>query len=197
MRIVSMRRTFESDHSSSSYEFYALRSLSDAEKRAVQRLSGETARGRKLEIHYGGEGEIDYEVENKLLAKYYDIEVSESYDWWTSRVALDYDEKLWEGLKRCEGRGDEDLGVDVEKKGDRIIISFYYAMDYGAAFSAFGEDSFEGLEDLFEGIREDILGGDFSALLAICTFYEAEIECEEGGKRSNNARTLERILERI
>jgi len=192
-----MRRTLESDHSSSSYEFYASRSLSDAEKKAVKRLSGKTARGRKLEIQYMGEREIDYSVENKLLAKYYDIEVSESYDWWTSRVALDYDEQLWEGLKRCEDRGDEDLGVDVEKKGDRIIVSFYYAMDYGAAFSAFGEDPFEGLADLFEGIREDILAGDFSALVAIGTFYDAEIECKKGGKLSKNARTLKRILGRV
>ena len=196
MRMVSVRRTFESDHSSSSYEFYALRSLSDAEKKAVQRLSGKRASGRKLEIQYMGEREINYTVEKKLLAEYYDVEVSESYDWWTGRVALDYDEQLWEGLKRCEGRGHNDLGVDVERADDRIIVSFYYAMDYGAAFSAFGESPFEGLGDLFEGIREDILAGDFSALQAMCTFYDAEIEFK-GGKVSKNARTFEGILERV
>lgn len=197
MRILSMRQTFDSDHSSSTYKFYTLRSLSAAEKQAVEKLSGETPRGRRLEIRIGGDWEMDYQTRDKLLARYYDIEVSESYDWWTSRVALDYDEQLWEGLKRCEGRGHNDLGVDVEKKGSRIIISFYYAMDYGAAFSEFGEDPFKGLGHLFTGIREDILAGDFSALLAICTFYDAEIECAEGGKLSENAENLEGILERI
>jgi len=191
-----MRRTFESDHSSSTYQFCALRRLSDAEKKAVAKLSGETARGRRLKIHHWGEREISYNVENTLLAKYYDVEVSESYDWWTGRVALDYDELLWEGLKRCEGRGGNDLGVDVERADDRMIVSFHFAMDYGAVCSELGEDPFEGLEDLFEGIREDILAGDFSALQAMCTFYDAEIEYE-GGKLSKNARTLEKILERV
>ena len=196
MRIISMRRTLESDHSSSSYEFYALQPLSDTAKRAVKRLSGKPAKGRLLEIQYWGEGEMAYGVEEKLLAKYYDIEVSESYDWWASRVAVDYDEQLWEGLKLCEGRGDEDLGVDVERKDKRIIISFYYMLDYGAAFAALGEEPFEGLRDLFEGIREEILAQNFSALQTVCTFYDAEIQ-DEGGKLSKNARILKKILERI
>jgi len=191
-----MRRTFASDHSSSSYEFYTLRSLSDAEKRAVKRLSGETAKGKHLKVHLWGEGEMAYRKEEQLLAQYYDIEVSESYDWWTARVAVDHDETLWEGLKRCEGRGDEDLGVDVERSGKRIIVSFYFMLDYDAAFSELGDDPFEGLRDLFEEIREEIRVRDFSAPRTVCRFYDAEIE-DKGRKQSKNAKILRKILERI
>ncbi len=69
-------------------------------------------------------------------------------------------------------------------------------MDYEAAFSELGDSPFEGLRDLFEGIRKEILAQDFSALQTLCTFYDAEIQ-DEGGNLSKNARTLKKILERI
>lgn len=37
---------------------------------------------------------------------------------------------------------------------------------------------------------------DFSALQALCTFYDAEIQ-DEGGKLSKNTRILRKILGRI
>ena len=107
-----MRRTFESDHSSSSYEFYTPRSLSDAEKKAVKRLSGETAKGKHLKVHLWGEGEMAYSKEKQLLAKYYDIEVSESYDWWTDHFFFDL------GIAALGHH----VGADVAEEDDVVTV---------------------------------------------------------------------------
>lgn len=44
MRILSVRRGFEADHSSSSYEFFALDKLTPDQRADVQRLTGESGR---------------------------------------------------------------------------------------------------------------------------------------------------------
>jgi len=199
MKIISVRNLYQCDHSSSTYHFYTERSLSDKERAAVQKFAGVKPGRHSLDIHRGGDWELSMEVEDELLEKYYDVMISESYDWWTARVALDYSEELWNALKPCEGRGEEDLGVDVEREGSRILVSFYFAVDYDSAFRVLGEELFEELTDLFLYIREDILGGDFSALKVICDFYDAEVETDwKGvGTVSKAARKFGKILGRV
>jgi hypothetical protein len=50
MRILSVRRGFEADHSSSTYEFFALDQLTPEQRAAVQELTGRSPR-RHLEFH--------------------------------------------------------------------------------------------------------------------------------------------------
>lgn len=82
MHILSLRRVFDADHSSSTYEFFALDRLTPERRAAVQNLTGESAR-RHLRFHYRGEwSDIPSEWPDALLTLGYDILVSESYDWW-------------------------------------------------------------------------------------------------------------------
>ena len=44
MRILSIRHTFDADHSSSSYEFFSFDRLTAEQRAAVSELTGESAR---------------------------------------------------------------------------------------------------------------------------------------------------------
>ncbi len=57
MRILSSRRNFEADHSSSTYEFFARNRLTPEQREAVETLTGESGR-RHLRFHYWGERSI-------------------------------------------------------------------------------------------------------------------------------------------
>jgi hypothetical protein len=199
MKIISLREGYQPDHSSSSYQFYTTKRLSAEEREEIQQLTDEKPGARKLSITYWGERGIALGVESELLVKYFDVEISESYDWWTARVAFDYDEKLWKELKLYEGQGYEDLGVSIEKIDSRIIISFYFMVDYGIAFSAFEDDLFDGLQELFQEIRDELIAGDVSALRVICEFYDAEVEAtwDKDTPISKNAEILRDILNRV
>ena len=71
MRILSVRHGFEADHSSSSYEFFALDKLTPKQRAAVQELTGESGH-RHLRFHYMGDwSDIPDEWPNKLLAMGY------------------------------------------------------------------------------------------------------------------------------
>jgi hypothetical protein len=54
LRILSIRRGFEADHSSSSYEFFVLDKLTPEQREAVRELTSESAR-RHLSFHYMGD----------------------------------------------------------------------------------------------------------------------------------------------
>lgn len=194
MRIISIKRQFESDHSSSTYRFYTRKKLSEEKKKEIEKLTGRKG-GGKLEIKYSGEREISSDLELKIL-RYYDVEISESYDWWTSQISIDYEDKLFNVLKRWEGRGEEDLGVDVEKCDEKIIISFYYVLDYSTAHHETGEDIFDGLYKIFDDIRDEILQGDFSGLKVIGKFYGAKINADfnEIRELSASSKKLRKIL---
>ena len=50
MRILSIRRSFDADHSSSSYDFFTFHRLTAEQRAAVHELTGESAR-RHLRFH--------------------------------------------------------------------------------------------------------------------------------------------------
>jgi len=170
MRILSIRRSYEADHSSSSYEFFAFDQLTAPQRATVRELTGESAR-QHLRFHYQGEWrDIPSDWPGKLLTMGYDVLVSESYDWWGVDLALPQDLALMERLKPylCESDG---RGLYVRVVGDRMIVSLGMHMDYSAAYGAFGEDPFEGLADLFERVRDELLSGDLSAAWATYQTY--------------------------
>lgn len=107
MHILSVRHGFEADHSSSSYEFFALDKLTPEQRAAVRELTGESGH-RHLRFHYMGDwSDIPDEWPGKLLAMGYDILVSESYDWWSVQLSLPHDSTLAKRLQqyKCESDG--------------------------------------------------------------------------------------------
>jgi hypothetical protein len=179
MRILSIRGSFDADHSSSTYEFFALERLTREQRAAIEELTGEPGR-RHLQFHYWGDRTLPSGWRNKLLSIGYDILVTESYDWWGVELSLPHDPALVERLEayRCDSDGN---GLDVSVVDDRTIVYFGMQLDYDAGYDTLGEDPFEGLADLFEGVREGLLAGDMSAAWATYQVYGAG---EEGDAKA-------------
>lgn len=197
MRILSIRRSYDADHSSSSYEFFALDRLTDEQRSAIRKLTGESAR-RHLRFYYMGDWrDIPSGWTDKLLTMGYDVLVSESYDWWDVCLSLPHDPALRGRLEPYVCQSDSG-SLYVQVVGDRMLVSFGMHLDYDAAFSAFGEDVFEGLAELFEQVRDELLSGDLGAAWVL---YQAcdDRDDEEGPQPveslSSSARTLERIVD--
>jgi len=94
IKILSVRQSFEANHSSSTYEFFALDQLTPERRAAVQSLTDESGR-RHLRFHYWGDwGSLPSGWREKLFALGYDIMVSESYDWWAVHLSLPHDPAL-------------------------------------------------------------------------------------------------------
>ena len=197
MKIMSCCTGYATDHSSSTYEFYSLDRLTKEQKEAVERLTGQRPRGRNIGFHYWGDfQDIPSDWIEQLLSDPYDIMVSESYDWWSTKMSLPYDEDLLTKLGRYECEYDG-CGFWVQRMDDKMLPSFGYQLDYGAAHDALGSNPFRGLAHLFEKIRDEILAGDFSALRVIHERYGGyadELEEEEIGPLSESAETLRDIL---
>jgi hypothetical protein len=196
MKIISCCTGYATDHSSSTYEFYSLDRLTKEQKEAVECLTGQLPRGRNISFHYWGDfQDIPLNWIEELLSDPYDIMVSESYDWWSTRMSLPYDEDLLTKVGRYECDYDG-CGFWIQRVDGKILLSFGYHLEYGAALDALGENLFRGLADLFEEIRDEILTGDFSALRVTHECYGGyadELE-EESGPLSESAKTLRHIL---
>jgi hypothetical protein len=196
MRILSLRRGFDADHSSSTYEFFALDRLTPEQHAAVQSLTGESPR-RHLRFHYWGDwNDIPSDWPDKLLTMGYDILVSESYDWWVVYLSLPHDPDLLGRLLQYECDSDGN-GFSSRVVGERMILYFGMQLDYGAAYNAFGEDPFEGLADLFEAVRGELLADDLSAAWAMYQTYGGyeDVGPEPVEPLSDSGETLMSIME--
>lgn len=60
-----------------------------------------------------------------LMKKYYDVMYSESYDWWTLAIAFNTNQKLIKEIKKYRFCEDDDLGLDVDSKDTRIIVTIH------------------------------------------------------------------------
>lgn len=200
MKILSVRQGFDADHSSSTYEFFALERLTAKQRQAVSALTGESAR-QHLQFHYHGDwNDLPFAWINQLLTLGYDILVTESYDWWGVYLALPHDPGLQKRLAAYQC--DAENGLQVEGVENRIILYFGMQLDYNAVYHALGRDPFKGVAELFEGIREELIEGDLSAVRAhhhtYCKYDEVEEEAESEPLEtslSDNAETLLNILE--
>lgn len=90
MKILSVRNSFTTDHSSTSYEFLAVNKAMDKqERKAVSSLSSRAnPNSRRVSFEYHADG---YDIPGgwrALMEKYYDVMHCESYDWWTLAFAL-------------------------------------------------------------------------------------------------------------
>ncbi|MFN2153802.1 MAG: hypothetical protein ACK2VA_11300 [Anaerolineae bacterium] len=197
MRILSIRRSYDADHSSSSYEFFAFDRLTDEQRSAVRKLTGESARCH-LRFHYMGDwSDIPSGWPDKLLTMGYDVLVSESYDWWDVCLSLPDDPALRKRLQPYLCQSDTG-SLYLQMVGDRMLANFGMHLDYDAAFGAFGQDMFEGLAELFEQVRDELLSGNLGAawvLYQACGGRDEEEGPQPVESLSSSARTLQRIVD--
>jgi hypothetical protein len=190
MKILSVRRGFASDHSSTSYEFLAVdKPLSKKERAEVSKLSSRvhpTARRAGFVYHVDG-----YNIPGgweKLMARYYDVMYSEDYDWWTLAIAFNADLGQYEDLRSYEFDGvHEGTGIGIAIHGQRIIITIYCSIEMGKEYDYYYEDmgddedeendessaiaTDDKLLNVLAQVRRQIIGGDYSALYAVWEKY--------------------------
>lgn len=190
MKIISIRNGFTADHSSTSYEFLAIDRPLDAQARAeVAKLSRRaTPTERQVSFIYNADG---YDIPGgweSLMSQYYDVMVSESYDWWTFAIAFNAPPEQREAVAQYAFRGTDDLGVDITTVDDRVIISILAYLDPEALYELSstpgrrrrgGGDPMEALPQLLSDIRQQLIAGDYRALYAVWEEYGYEEEAVE------------------
>ena len=125
MRIMSIRRGFTADHSSTSYEFLAvdkpLGKAGKAEVASLSRRANPTSRRVSFVYHVDG-----YDIPggwDKLMEKYYDVMYCVDYDWWTLGIAFNTLQEQLENLKKYQFSDEDGVGVTIESRGNRAVIA--------------------------------------------------------------------------
>ncbi|UCE05471.1 MAG: hypothetical protein JSW07_17945 [bacterium] len=164
MKILTIRKGFQADHSSTSYEFFAIdKPLNKSERANVARLSSRARpTKRRVSFIYHGDWSDLPGGWGPLMRKYYDVMYSESYDWWTLAMAFNTDKKTIDQIKQFEFGGTDGMGVTVESDENRVIVSIFchlypgfdFGDDYDYYEDEYDEDDFE-VEDTIES--EDYL----------------------------------------
>ena len=194
MKIISVRKGFASDHSSTSYEFLAVdKPLSKSARATVASLSSRThPTARRVSFTYNAEG---YDLPggwHDLMLHHYDVMYSESYDWWLLAMAFDAPEKLQQAAAEYEFDGYDDQGVEVTIDGNRVIVEIHCRLDLGMAYAYdYDEGYYDEDEDdddidtndyllsLLVQIREQLIQGDFRALYEVWNVYGWEDDEED------------------
>ena len=201
MQIISLRKGFTSDHSSTSYEFLAVAEPLD--RQAIEEVSSLSSRAQPTDrtvsfIYHGDFNDLPGGW-TPLMKEHFDIMYSESYDWWTFAVAFPVKTKEQRAeLAEYEFSGLEDLGVMIDFHKERAVVSFYCTLDYGAAMPVLDNqgrdyryyeevDSFE-LKDylnndrlfkLLSEVRQQLITGDYRAFKVFWDVYGRPLYDEE------------------
>jgi len=207
LKIISVRKGFASDHSSTSYEFLAVdRPLNKAARAAVSSLSSRAnPTRRRVSFIYHAEG---YDIPggwNPLMRNYYDVMYSESYGWWHLALAFPLPPKQQEEIVKYAFDGIEDMGVDVSFYGERVIVSIFCRLsgsfDDEESWESFeeeddedngenaSEDNFAAEADdplllLLVKMRRQLMEGDYRTLYEVWKMYgcSEDEEDKEGSK---------------
>jgi len=194
MEILSVRRGFASDHSSTSYEFLAVdKPLGKKERSDVSQLSSRAnPSARRVDFTYHVDG---YDIPGgweKLMTQYYDVMYREEYSWWTLAIAFDADDKRYKEISAYEFDGSDNLGIRVTKSGKRIIIEIHCVVEVGVRWDKdYYNDDYEDEDDDTEDegvaiatgdhildtltpIRQQVINGDYRALYAVWEVYGLE-----------------------
>jgi hypothetical protein len=195
MYILSSRLQFIADHSSTNYLFYAAKPISKTSHAVVSRLSSHVDVGsRTAEITYHSEFADLGDDRRKKFLEHFDVEVRESYDWWTLSVMLE-SSKLPKEVKLKDFEVEQEASLTFTRQGRRICLRFEgWHQDYGVSYDTFGADTMEGLAELGLKLREELYAGKTDAL-KVMKRYCAEGEISSG--RSAVAKKLSAILEFI
>lgn len=191
MKIISIRRGFASDHSSTSYEFLAVdKPLSKKDRLEVSRLSKRVnPTARRANFIYNVDG---YDIPGgwkDLMVNYYDVMYREEYSWWTLVMAFNAAPGQYEALLPYEFVGTDDLGVYISSEGERIIVTINCVVEPGALdsdHSDYYEEDDDEVDDeevnsmfntdddllnMLIQIRQQIISGDYRALYAVWEKY--------------------------
>jgi hypothetical protein len=209
MKILSVRRGFASDHSSTSYEFLAVdKKLGKEERAEVSKLSSRVnPTARRADFIYHAEGyDIPGGWEN-LMERYYDVMYSESYDWWTLALAFNAKPGQYEKLLPYEFADADDLGISISKKGARIIVLISCRIELGWCPDEYGydegdeeEDETDAIEtgdellDVLVQVRKQIIAGDYRALYAVWEKYGDE-DAENPPPKPKAKKTDEKVVD--
>jgi len=196
MKIISMKRGFTADHSSTSYEFAVVdKLLTNTQKADIMKLSSRAKiTARKANFHYDGEFAdlpVDY---IELMEKYYDIMYSESYDFWRFSVAFTLKTENKNEIYGYEFDG-ESGWVGVRQNSGRTIVSMGAYLDMGELFDMgfhvgsrkerYGSDEEENIRKLQDPllallaqIRRQLRIGDYRALYQLYLKYGSEDEVD-------------------
>jgi hypothetical protein len=193
MQIMSARRQCIADHSATNYLFYAAKPISKASHAVVSRLSSHVDVGsRTAEITYHGDyADLGQDRRNKFL-EHFDVEVRESYDWWTLSVMLEPG-KLPKTIDLEAYAVEEEASLTFIKLGKRICVCFEgWHQDYGSSYDTFGEDTLAGIAEVGLKLRAELYAGKTDAL-KVMQSYCAEGKIARG--RTVAAKKLSAILE--
>jgi len=198
MKILSVRKGFQADHSSTSYEFFAIdKPLNQSERANVARLSSRARpTKRRVSFIYHGDWSDLPGGWGPLMRKYYDVMYSESYDWWTLAMAFNTDKKTIDHIKQFEFEGTDGMGVTVESDENRVIISIFchlypgfdFGDDYDYYEDEYNEDDFEVEEtiesedyllNLLAENRNHLENGDYRLLYGVWQKYGFELEDDD------------------
>ncbi len=153
MKILSIRKGFQADHSSTSYEFFAIdKPLNHSERQDVARLSSRArpTRRRVSFVYHGDWSDLPGGWAS-LMRKYYDVMYSESYDWWTLAMAFDTDKETIDKIRQFDFDGPDGMGVSVESIENRVIVSIFCHLSPGFDFG----DEYDYYEDEYDEDEEE------------------------------------------
>jgi len=171
MKIIFYKNDFEYDHSATSYDFFAVEGKVSSSTKEFARTFSSRADVKGNTASYIWHGEYDglsTKNQNELLSQGYHLMIKESYDWWTFKISIPFNQDSFEDLQHFEMRGEEDLGVDIERYKEYIIISIY------ARLEAIGYQ--QHYEDELEIARKEIIDKNYRFLYEVLEFYNADIE---------------------
>jgi hypothetical protein len=170
MKILSIRKGFQADHSSTSYEFYAIKKpLNETQQAEVSKLSSRAMpTKRHVSFIYHGEWSDLPGGWEPLVEKYYDIMYSESYDWWTLAFAFNTKPDQISEIMKYEFYGIDDLGVTVDATGNRVIISILCRLyESGLLDNEYNDDYYGDSYDEDEDYEDEEATGNNNALLEL------------------------------
>jgi hypothetical protein len=184
MKILSLRKGFASDHSSTSYEFMAVdKPLGKAERDEVARISDKRPTSRKASFIYRGNYNDIPGGWESLMRKYYDVMYFESYDRYTLAFAFNAAPGQLDELYQYQfSYNDWDVVKIDSGDGNRIIVVLFCALQFGPY--CFDDDEFEGIEcpwffKLMMEIRKQLMSGDYRILYALRENYPPEYDPED------------------
>ncbi|KXA90945.1 hypothetical protein AKJ64_05095 [candidate division MSBL1 archaeon SCGC-AAA259E17] len=193
MKILSIRKLFSSDHSSTNYHFVSTETLSKEERESVNSLTTQArVRNDQISLTYDGEwSDLGREREREFL-NYFDIEVKEDYDWWSFTVIFRNDTKIAEKISDFATEGGEAyLEVDVRNE-DTVLFFSGALLNYSACHP---DDPFDLMAEIAIDMREEIIKGRYAGLEVLKTYCEEnKVTDPAGEKHTYSSERLVQIL---
>ncbi len=199
MRIISIKRGFTADHSSTSYQFLAVdKPLNKEEIEEVRSLSSRARpNSRKVSFNHNIDGYGTPRGRTNLLKNYYDVMYCEDYDFYNLSIALNVDEKQKMQIYRYEFDGEDEngfeTGIDVEEYGKRVIITIRCQINEDYLYRGISIDNDkmntdDDLLNLLTKLREMVKQNNYDGLYAVVKKFgtDDDLECVDKPKDENS-----------